>query len=298
MHPGVGAARRKKPTRFPSGPGRSSAPPRHAAVVTAKPSRLGSHALRRGCAAISSRNRRRPSADANVTATISELIVTRRFGLAAILAKQAGMAEPRPTVLRLSALADAVRGETGPCASTAAARATALDADLLAAEVAVLRLAVPALIRVALVTGESAAGALLTTLSARVERNLATIAEQVGRRALQGVLIGNPLRTVLADVGELTAQVEQAREAARERLRPRTLRFKRATDMPRSGWPPTGSSASLLTAAADDDRSRRAEVTPGAALSGHGVIDKEIDRLDAKHKGNSGNQSKAPGAKI
>jgi hypothetical protein len=45
----------------------------------------------------------------------------------------------------------------------------------------------------------------------------------------------------------------------------------------------------LLSAAADDDRSRRAEVTAGVLrLSSHGVIDKEIDRLDAKYKGNSG----------
>ena len=199
------------------------------------------------------------------------------------------MTEPLPTVLRLSVLADAVRGETGPCASMLRLELPALDADLLAGDAAVLRLAVPALIRVALITGESAAGALLTTLSARVERNLATIAEQVGRRALQGVLIGNPLRTVLADVGELTAQIDQAREAARERLRPRTLRFKRATDIAREWLAPGGILGMLLSAAADDDRSRCAEVTAGVLrLSSHGVIDKEIDRLDAKYKGNSG----------
>ena len=81
------------------------------------------------------------------------------------------MAEPRPTVLRLSVLADAVRGETGPCASRLRLELPTLDADLLAADAAALHLAVPALIRVALVTGEYAAGALLTTLSARVERN-------------------------------------------------------------------------------------------------------------------------------
>ena len=82
-----------------------------------------------------------------MTATISELIVTRRFGLAAFLAKQAGMAEPRPTVLRLSVLADAARGETGPCASRLRLELPSFDADLLAADAAVLRLAVPALIR-------------------------------------------------------------------------------------------------------------------------------------------------------
>jgi hypothetical protein len=230
-----------------------------------------------------------PGTDANAAVTISDLIANRRFGLAAELAGQAGMAESWPTVLRLSALADAVRGETGPCASRLRLELPTLDADQLAADPVALRLAVPALIRVALVTGEHAAGALLTTLSARAERNLATIAEQVGRRALQGLLIGNPLRTVLADVGELTAQVDQARGAARERLRPRTLRFKRATDIANEWVAANGILGSLLTAAATDDRSRRAEVTAQVLhLSGHGAIGKEIDRLDTKYKGNSG----------
>src|ERR1035441_4950288 len=104
--------------------------------------------------------------DADPVATVSKLIVTRRFGLAAALAKQAEMAEPWPMVLRLSALADAVRGETGPCASRLRLELPTLDADQFAADAVALRLAVPALIRVALVTGEHAAGALLTTLSA------------------------------------------------------------------------------------------------------------------------------------
>jgi hypothetical protein len=227
--------------------------------------------------------------DADLVATVSKLIVTRRFGLAAALAKQAEMAEPWPTVLRLSALADAVRGETGPCASRLRLELPTLDADQVAADAAALRLAVPALIRVALVSGEHAAGALLTTLSARLERDLATIAEQVGRRALQGLLIGNPLRTVLADVGELSAQVDQAQVAARDRLRSRTLRFKRATDIANEWLAADGILGSLLTVAVADDRRRRAEVTAQVLrLSGHGAIGKEIDRLDAKYKGNSG----------
>ena len=230
-----------------------------------------------------------PRIDANAVATLSDLIMTRRFGLAAALAEKARMAEPWPTVLRLSALADAVRGETGPCASRLRLELPMLDADPLSTDAAALHLAVSALLRVALITGEHAAGALLTTLSGRLERNVAAIAEQVGRRALQGVLIGNPLRTVLADVGELTAEVDQARSAARERLRPRTLRFKRATDVAKEWLAADGILGSLLTAAAADDRSRRAEVTAQVLrLSDHGSIGKEIERLDAKYKGNSG----------
>ncbi len=224
-----------------------------------------------------------------IEAVASDLIVTRRFGLAAALAEQAEMVEPRPKALRLSALADAVRGETGPCASRLRLELPTLDADLLAADPVALRLAIPALIRVALVTGEHTTGALLTTLSTRLEPNLATIAEQVGRRALQGLLIGNPLRTVLADVGELTGQVDQARTAAQERLRPRTLRFKRATDIAKEWLAHSGILGSLLTAAAADDRCVRAEVTAQVLrLSSHGAIAKEIDRLDTKYKGNSG----------
>lgn len=231
-----------------------------------------------------------PDSNINVVATVGDLIVARRFGLAATLAERAGMGESRPTMLRLSALADAVRGETGPCATRLRLELPTLDADLLAADTAALRLAVPALIRVALITGEHSAGALLTTLSARLERNLATISQQVGRRALQGLLIGNPLRTVLADVGELTTQVDQARTAAGEWLkRPRRLRFKRATDIANEWLAADGMIGSLLGSAAADDRSRRAEVTAQMLrLSDHSGISKEIDRLDAKHKGNSG----------
>jgi len=230
-----------------------------------------------------------PGAAPDAVAIVSELVRSRRFGLAALLAEQAGMAEPMPTVLRLSALADSVRGETGSCAALLRQELPDVDADLLVADTIALRLAVPALIRVALVTGEHSAGALLTTLKDRLEPNLVVIAEQIGRRALLGLLIGNPLRTVLADVSELSAQIELASTAARERLRPHTMRFKRATDIA-AGWlADNGILGALLTAAANDDRSRRAEVTTQLLhLSAPGAISKEIDRLDTRFKGPSG----------
>jgi hypothetical protein len=220
---------------------------------------------------------------------IGELIVGRRFGLAATLAEKARMAEARVAVLRLSALADAMRGETGPCASRLRAELPALDPYLLGEETATARLAVVALLRTALVTGDPTAGALLTSLSGRVERPLALISDQVARQALQGVLNGNPLRTVLADVGGLDTQMEEAKAAARDMLRPRSLRFKRATDIAKEWLKPNGILGTLLQAAARDERKRRAEVTSRVLeLSGHGVISKEIDWLDAKFKGNSG----------
>ena len=228
--------------------------------------------------------------DAGSTApVIGELIVRRRFGLAAALAEKAVMPEARIAVLRLSALADAMRGETGPCATRLRAELPSLDPDLLGDEPATARLAVVTLLRTALVTGDSTAGALLNSLSARVERPLAQVSDQVARQALQGMLNGNPLRTVLADVGELDTQIEEAKAAAQEMLRPRTLRFKRATDVAKEWLRPAGILGTLLQAAAKDDRKRRAEVTSQVLeLSGHGVISKEIDRLDAKFKASSG----------
>ena len=220
---------------------------------------------------------------------IGELIVERRFGLAATLAEKAGMSEARIAVLRLSALADVMRGETGPCASRLRAELPALDPDLLGEETATARLAVVALLRTALVTGDSTAGALLASLSAGVERPLALISDQVARQALQGMLTGSPLRTVLADVRGLDAQIEEAKAAAQDMLRPRSLRFKRATDIAKEWLKPSGIFGPLLQAAAMDDRKRHAEVTSQVlAFSGHGVISKEIDRLDVKFKGSSG----------
>lgn len=182
-----------------------------------------------------------------------------------------------------------VRSEAGPCAIRLRAQLPEQDAAVLGGDAAGVRLAVTALLRVALVTGDPTAGALLTSLSARVERDLATISDHVGRRALQGVLIGNSLRTVLTDVGDLAAQVEQARADARDMLRPRTLRFKRAGDVAREWLAADGLLGSLLTAAEADDRKRVADAREEVLkLSAHGAINKDIDRLDAKYRGTSG----------
>ena len=229
----------------------------------------------------------RPAAgDADIDAVLGDLIVARRFALAADIMDAAGGPSTRAAALRVAALADAVRGETGPCAARLRDLLPTLDADYLAGEVAVLHLLAPALLRAALVTGEPATGALLTALAPRLESNLGLVAEQVGRRSLQGVLVGNPLRSVLADVAELETRVRAAADAAGQRLRPRTLRFKRATDIAHRWLAPTGLLGMLLTAAANDDRSRVAAVTVEVLrLSGHGEVSREIDRLDAQLRG-------------
>ena len=224
------------------------------------------------------------------TETVANLVVERRFGLAAAIADAAGWAAGRGHALRLAALADAVRGETGPSAARLRVALSDVDGQMLVGESATLLLAAPALMRAALVIGDPTAGALLTELAPRLPGELALIAEQIGRRALQGVLIGNPLRTVLADVTELEARLEDVRAAAAERLaRPNMLRFKRATDIAHRWLAPDGILGSLLSAAATDDRSKIGSVTASALqLADHGTIAKEIDTLDRLFKGNSG----------
>lgn len=239
---------------------------------------------------------REPVTEVDTDAVIAELITARRFGLGAELAEQVRMTESQSAVLRLSALADAVRSETGSCANRLRTQLPELDADLLAGDGSVSRLAVTALLRVALVTGDPSAGALLTDLSARVERDLAAICDQVGRRALQGVLVGNSLRAVLTDGGDPAAQIEQARADAKDMLRPRTLRFKRAGDIAKEWLAADGILGAMLTVVVADDRKRAAWVREQVRhLSGHGVISKDIDRLDAKYKGHSGKQLQGAG---
>lgn len=224
-----------------------------------------------------------------VTGTVSALVGEQRYGLAAAIAQQAGWSAARTAALRIAALADAVRGEAGPSAARLRAELARVDETTLSAETATVLLATPALLRVALITGEATPGALLTALAPRLEPSLAQIAEQVGRRALQGILANNPLRTVLADVTELETGVVTAREAAQQWMRPRTLRFKRATDIARLWTARDGLLGQLLTAAAADNRRQLGAVTAAVVkLSDHASLGKEIDILDRRFKGSSG----------
>jgi len=91
--------------------------------------------------------------DADIDAVLGDLVVARRFALAADIMDAAGGPSTRAAALRVAALADAVSGETGPCAARLRDLLPTLDADYLAGEVAVLLLLAPALLRAALVTG-------------------------------------------------------------------------------------------------------------------------------------------------
>lgn len=226
---------------------------------------------------------------ASIAGTVCTLIAQQRFGLAASIAEHTGGQVARISALRLAALADAIRTETGPSAARLRHELELADNEAWSHEAATLLLVVPALLRAALVTGDPTPGALLTALAPRLENNLGVIAEQVGRRALQGVLIGNPLRTALADITELESSLTNARRDARDRLRPRTLRFKRATDIANRWLAADGSLGKLLLAAATDDRNRIGAVTASVLqLINHDSLAKEIDTLDTFFKGNSG----------
>jgi hypothetical protein len=151
------------------------------------------------------------------------------------------------------------------------------------------QLTVVSLLRAALVTGEPTTGAVLTELAPRVEPNLSAVAEHVGRRALQGVLVGAPPLTVLADVTEVERSLRMASDAARAVLRPRTLRFKRATEVAKVWMAVDGLLGRPLTIATSDDRSAVNEVASAIRRLGDAShIAREIDSLDRRFKGSSG----------
>ncbi len=146
-----------------------------------------------------------------------------------------------------------------------------------------LLVAVPALIRAGLITGASDIGALLIESVNHLDPELGMVAESVGRTVVSGALADTPLIGMLADVTELERRLEEARaEAALRLTRQRTIRFPRATAMAKR-WldAESGLLGSLLSAAAEDDRTRvqqvKAEVT---RLNATSEISREIDRLD------------------
>lgn len=220
---------------------------------------------------------------------VAELVGQRRFGMAAAIAQAAQWSDSYQSALRIAALSEAVRSETGPVTGALRGELNELDTAAAAEDSSSALLTVASLLRAALVTGEPTTGAVLTQLASRVEPNLSAIAEHVGRRALQGVLVGELPLTVLADVTEVERTLRAVSEAARAMLRPRTLRFKRATDIAKVWMAADGLLGRLLTIAANDDRSAVNEVASAIRrLDDASHIAREIDTLDRKFKGMSG----------
>lgn len=229
--------------------------------------------------------------DAEISSALADLIGSGRLALAAEIAEKAGRSPNRVAALQLAALAAQVRTNASP--AVARVQEILAQADDLGSEEVALTVAVPALLRIALVTGDHSCGALLANLAARLDPDLAAIAQQVGDRALRGALFGNTLNSAVADLSDLDADIAAASAAAAAALdRPRTIRgFKRATDIATAWMSPDGEFGTLLTAAAQDDRGRAAFAAEQLRhLSGHAKATRMVEDADRALRGSNSNR--------
>ncbi|WP_410582289.1 AAA family ATPase [Amycolatopsis sp. lyj-108] len=228
--------------------------------------------------------------EAPLVRDVARLVSGARFGLAAAI----GAAESRPeaqlATLRVAALADAVRFQHGAVAAMLRDELAQLEPDSVVADTPSLLLVVPALIRAALVTGEPTTGALLTELAPRLEPNLKVIAEEVGRRALHGVLADARALVALADVAEGERSLLSLASTAKQfRVRHRTFRFKRATDISKVWLGSQGMLGRPLGIVERNDTRAVDEVAAAIErLASSTFVRNELDALDGQYQGSSG----------
>ncbi|MET8980500.1 hypothetical protein ABZX85_33320 [Streptomyces sp. NPDC004539] len=230
------------------------------------------------------------AARASTRRTLDRLIAERRFGLAQHIARAAQHSEARVTALRLAGAAAGLVSGAGQQARTVVDLVQQQSAheghDVEGNELVLL----PALLRVALVTGDHTAGAQLKALVPRLPDALGDVATAVADRALSGALmIASPLN-VIADASETEARMRDLRAQCTGLLTPQRLRFNRATAIAKR-WlvPEDGLLGVLLTAVAQDDREMLPDVRQQAdRLSGLPEVNVEIDRMDQKYRGPSG----------
>ena len=222
--------------------------------------------------------------------TVAQLIKAQRLGLAAAVEQVARGTPTQQAALRIAALADFARHQTGAVAAALRGEFDDIDPAALADDTPSLLLTVPALLRTALATGEPATGALLTELAAHVEPNLSEVAEQVGRRALHGVLFDSQALSVLADVTEIERGMRAITSAAGDvRTRHRTLRFKRATDISKIWLDPRGILGKPLSIVERNDTSAVDQVAADIEkLTNSSFIKGELLTLDRRFQGASG----------
>ncbi|MGW5049796.1 hypothetical protein [Actinokineospora sp. NPDC004072] len=224
-----------------------------------------------------------------VDRAVTSLLATCRYGMAAHLATEAEWNDTRIRTFRMAGLASAVRTDTGPCGAMLRQELADLDSNQVAEDNVSLLIAVSSLVRVALVTGEPAAGALLGELSSRLDPHLASIADEIGRRALRGVLNATPALNVLADVSDAERDLQLIFEQARAARRPRTMRFKRCSDIAKRWLNSNGVLGRLLDIVVANDADRLVEVqTKVQHLSDPSVRERQIDELDTYFRGHSG----------
>ncbi|MEU5015172.1 hypothetical protein AB0G35_33845 [Streptomyces sp. NPDC021749] len=221
---------------------------------------------------------------------LARLIAERRFGLAHQVARAEGRAAPQVTALRLAGAAALLSSGTG--------RGARLVTDLLQQQSGFVGrdaegseiLLLPALLRVALITGDHLAGAQLKAMVPRLPDVLGEVATTVADRALSGALmIASPL-VVIAGVSETEARLRELREQCSALLAPQRLRFNRATGIAKQ-WlaPDDGLLGSMLMAVINDDRDALSTVWEKAErLSKLSEINGEIDRMDREHRSSSG----------
>jgi hypothetical protein len=221
---------------------------------------------------------------------LADLIADSRFDLAAAVAKAEDAPAAQQAALRIAALSRAVRHQNGPVAAALRGEFDDPSADRVAADTASLLLTVPALVRTALITGEPAVGVLLTELAHRVEPNLSVIADEVGQRTLKGVLVDAQAIRVVADVSEAERGLQAIITAAQHvRTRPRTLRFKRATDISKILLGATGVLGKpLMIVERNDAAEVETVVTELARLNDSTFVRSSIDGLDRRFQGASG----------
>ncbi|WP_051966072.1 hypothetical protein [Kitasatospora mediocidica] len=222
-----------------------------------------------------------PDADAEVSTAITRLVAERRFGLAFHLARAAGRPEPEQASLRLAAAGAALRPGTvgGPQAFVKVLQhceilgAKALENSEL--------LALPALLRASLSTGEYAAGAQLKALAARLPDGLATLAIAVADPTLSSALALTKPLSGTADVSESERWLGDVVQQGRDLLKPPRLRFNRATTIAKRWLAPDGLLGSVLHALVEDApeaESMAREIVD--QLSRLTDIQSEIDRMD------------------
>jgi|GEM_PF-3984896 len=227
---------------------------------------------------------------------VADLIGSQRFGMAATIAQAAQWPAAQQSALRIAALSDVIRSESGTVYPTLRSELIELDTAAAADHSASALLIVTSLLRAALVTGEPTTGAILTELAPRVEPNLAAVAEQVGRRTLKGVLLDALPLTVLTDLSGTERSLRAASEAAAKLLRPRTLRYKRATDIAKAWMATNGLLGQPLSIAANDNRFAVNDVaTIIRQLADNSHVTRELDTLDRRFKGISGRSLEGAG---
>jgi hypothetical protein len=233
-----------------------------------------------------------PTEVSDAEVALAELIGQQRYSAALAVATAHGASPAHLSALRLAGLAAAARADTGVVAARIRAELTAFaanpsqfqnDDDTLA-----VLLAVPALVRIAFVVGEPAAGPLLQEVRASVVSPLGKIIEDIAQHSVRNLFASGALRPVRADAKTLNEQAAAARQAAEAlRSRPRNLRWKRATDVASNWLSPTGMLGSLLKIVAED---RRADVAFIAAevmrLANNAEIEREISSAEKRFRRN------------